>query len=235
MAGPGMTLARERVYDPVLRLIHLWNGLLITVLLAGGQVIPLLDFDWPAIPLWHLHRWLGYGLVLGLGARLIWGLTGPGHARWRAMWWPAAWLRALRQRRFFTAPERFGHHPLASGAYLAAYLLLFVLAGTGLVLAAIDQDTGPLYPWLAYAVEWKAPVRLVHELAQYGVALFLLAHLAALILHESRHGVPVAQAMVSGYQYLPESRLARDNPPSAPVSGNSTNSTSPGSSPASGM
>jgi len=29
-------------------------------------------------------------------------------------------------------------------------------------------------------------------------------HLAALVLHEARHGVPLAQAMVSGYQYRKE-------------------------------
>jgi cytochrome b len=29
-------------------------------------------------------------------------------------------------------------------------------------------------------------------------------HIAALILHESRHGAPMAQAMVSGYQYRKE-------------------------------
>jgi cytochrome b len=29
-------------------------------------------------------------------------------------------------------------------------------------------------------------------------------HIAALILHEVSHGVPLAQAMVSGYQYRKE-------------------------------
>jgi cytochrome b len=34
---------------------------------------------------------------------------------------------------------------------------------------------------------------------------FIFIHIAALIAHEARHGVPLAQAMVSGYQYRKES------------------------------
>ena len=73
-------LRREQVYDPVLRLIHAWNGLVIVLLLASGQVAGRLDHAWPAATLWNLHMWLGYGLVLGFVARLIWGLSGPEHA-----------------------------------------------------------------------------------------------------------------------------------------------------------
>ena len=37
---------------------------------------------------------------------------------------------------------------------------------------------------------------------------FVVVHLAALILHESRHGVPLAQAMLSGFQYRKTDREA---------------------------
>ena len=33
------------------------------------------------------------------------------------------------------------------------------------------------------------------------ILAFVVVHIAALILHESRHGVPLAQAMLSGFQY----------------------------------
>jgi cytochrome b len=199
-----LSLRRDRVYDPVLRLIHAWNGLLIVLLLASGQLAEFLAYDWPAAGLWRLHLWLGYGLVLGLAARLLWGLAGPEHARWRDLWHPAAWRQAVRQRAGFTAPSRPGHHPLASGVYLLLYAVLLVMAASGLALAAIDQNTGPLYAWLGHDVFSKAFYRTPHEGLQYGILAFVLVHLAALVLHERRHGVPVAQAMVSGYQYFKE-------------------------------
>jgi cytochrome b len=197
-------LKRERVYDPVLRLLHAWNALLIVLLIASAQAAGMLDFDWPAATLWRLHLWLGYGLVLGLAARLIWGLSGPEHARWRALWHPRAWHQALASRRVFTAPSGPGHHPLASGVYLVVYGLLIVMAATGLALAAIDQNTGPLHAWLGHDVFSKPLFRRPHEWLQYLFMAYILIHLAALVLHQRRHGVPVAQAMVTGDQYFKE-------------------------------
>jgi len=78
------------------------------------------------------------------------------------------------------------------------------MAASGLALAAIDQGTGPLYAVLGHAAELKNLFRLPHEWLQYVFIVFIVAHLGALILHERRHGIPVAQAMVSGYQYIKE-------------------------------
>lgn len=195
---------RKRVYDPVLRSIHAWNALLIVLLVLTGQLADGLELAWPAAALWRLHLWLGYALMLGLTARLVWAFTGPDTARWQGLWHPAAWRAVLGQRRMFTPPETFGHHPLASAGYLMVYGLLLVMALSGLALAAIDQGTGPLYPLLGYTLELKTFFRAPHEWLQYVFIAFIVAHLGALILHERRHGVPVAQAMVSGYQYLKE-------------------------------
>lgn len=199
-------LRRRRVFDPVLRSIHAWNGLMIVLLAVSGQVADQLDLAWPVASLWRLHLWIGYGLVLGLTARVVWGVAGPRHARWRAFWHPQAWGRALRERQGFVAPDGFGHHALASVVYLAVYLGVLVMAITGLFLAAIDQGTGPLRDLLGYAVELKPWFRLPHEWLQYPFIAFIVAHLAALVLHERLHGVPMAQAMVSGYQYLKEKK-----------------------------
>jgi cytochrome b len=43
-----------------------------------------------------------------------------------------------------------------------------------------------------------------HDVLEEFVLGFVVLHIAALILHEVSHGVPLAQAMVSGYQYREE-------------------------------
>lgn len=194
-------MIREKVYDPVLRFIHAWIGLTILLLLVGGLVAKWIAFTPEAVVLWRLHAWLGYGLVLGLVARLMWSIYGPKHAHWSQLWTWRAWLAALRNRTLFTPPSRFGHHPLATGVYLAFYALLLVMAVTGLALAAIDQGQGPLYPWLGHDVLLKPWFSLPHDVLEEFVLGFVLIHIAALILHEERHGIPLAQAMISGYQY----------------------------------
>ncbi|MEW5788574.1 MAG: cytochrome b/b6 domain-containing protein [Pseudomonadota bacterium] len=200
----GQALLREKVYDPILRLLHAWNGLAILLLVFTSQAAEALEFTPEAASLWRLHVWTGYALVLGLVGRLAWGLNGPWYARLSAMWHWRAWLTALRTRRLFTAPRGFGHHPLASAAYLGFYLVVLVMALTGLALAAIDQGRGPLYPWLGHAITLKHLFSEPHEILEKFVWFFILLHIAALILHEARHGVPLAQAMVSGYQYRKE-------------------------------
>lgn len=198
------TLRRERVYDPVLRLLHAWNALTLTLLLVSGLASPYLGWGADSHWAWRLHVWLGYGLLLGVYARGVWGLIGPAEARWSSLWRPRYWLRAWTARQWFTPPSQFGHHPLASVAYLGVYALLCGMLASGLALAAIDMDMGPLYPWLGHAVQAMPFLRLPHEIGAYLLGAFILIHLAALILHEHRHGIPMSQAMISGYQYLEE-------------------------------
>lgn len=199
-----LILGRERVYDPVLRIIHAWNALLVVLLLASSQVADQLEFSWEVPALWRLHLWLGYLLFIGLVARFVWGIVGPVHARWSALWHPAAWREALRERRFFAAPSGGGHHPQASLAYLVFYGMAWVMVVTGLALAAIDQGVGPLYEALGHDFLLKPLFRNPHDWLEEFLLAFVVAHLAALILHERLHRVPLAQGMVSGYQYRKE-------------------------------
>jgi Ni/Fe-hydrogenase 1 B-type cytochrome subunit len=196
-----MALTRAKVYDPVLRSIHAWNGFAVLLLLLSAQIASLIELTPEASMLWRFHAWIGYALVVGLVARLSWGLNGPQHARIFAMWHGRAWWHALRTRQWFTPPGGLGHHPLASAAYLLFYLALLVVAVSGLALAAIEQGSGPLVFLLEHDVLMRAWFSIPHDILEEFVAAFVVFHVAALILHEARHGVPLAQAMISGYQY----------------------------------
>jgi Ni/Fe-hydrogenase 1 B-type cytochrome subunit len=199
-----MLLNREKVFDPILRSIHAWNGLAILLLILTAQFADWIKFTPEATALWRFHVWAGYALILGLVARLSWGLNGPEHARLGAMWHGRAWWQAVRTRQWFTDPVEFGHHPLASAAYLVFYLIVLAMAVTGLALAAVDQGRGPLVAWLGHDLPRKAGFKSPHDFLEEFVLGFVVLHIAALILHEVRHGVPMAQAMVSGFQYRKE-------------------------------
>ena len=101
-------LRRQRVYDPLLRLIHAWNAVCIVGLIASAE----LDFLAANVIgnefRWQMHVWLGYGLTVGLVARLVWGFTGPAHARWRDLWHPDEWAGALRSASLITV-KRCAH------------------------------------------------------------------------------------------------------------------------------
>lgn len=195
-----ITYHRKKVYDPALRLIHLWNGLAIIFLMATIWLSDLFEKGVGEDTLWQLHIFIGYALIVGIVARLAWGLIGPQHARFSDMWHPVAWWDAVRKFNLQAKP-RFGHNTLASGAYLMVYLLLAVMAVTGLGLAAVEHSMGPLNHWLGDMAWLKEQFEEPHELIYYLLMGFVVVHIAALIWHEHKDKTPLAQAMVTGYQY----------------------------------
>jgi len=198
-----LTYHREKVYDPVLRILHAWNALAILLLILSVWLEDLAGEIVDEDVIWQFHIFLGYGLTLGLIARIVWGLVGPSHARFSDMWHPAAWWRAIRNFNFHSQP-RLGHDVLASAAHLVVYGLLLVMAVTGLGLAAAEFNTGPFHFWFA-DVAWNEDwFEEPHELIYNLLMLFVLVHIAALIWHECKDKTPLAQAMVSGYKYLPK-------------------------------
>ena len=195
-----ITYRRQKVYDPALRLIHLWNGLAILFLMVTIWISDLFDKGVGEDTLWQIHIFIGYALVVGIVARLAWGLVGPRHARYSDMWHPAAWWNAVHHFNLTTKP-RFGHNTLASAVYLLVYLLLIAMAVSGLGLAAIEHSMGPFNSWFGDMTWLEDLFEEPHEIIYYLLMGFVVIHIAALIWHEYKDKTPVAQAMVTGYQY----------------------------------
>ena len=79
--------------------------------------------------------------------------------------------------------------------------MLAVMAVTGLGLAAIEHSMGPFNIWFG-DIAWLEDVfEEPHEIIYYLLMLFVAVHIAALIWHEHQDKTPLAQAMVTGYQY----------------------------------
>lgn len=201
-----MQFVRQMVYDPVLRLIHAWNGVLIVVLLGSGELAVHFRLEWSVAGLWQMHIWLGYGLLLGFVARLVWGFVGPGRACWPGLWQPTAWRAGLHRdgsRTWLALPADGRVPPMAALVYLVVYGAVFAMLVTGLVLAAINKGVGPLYDWLGFYFEIGEPFRETHEFLKNTLWAFLVLHVLAMIWHERRDGVPIAQGMISGFHYHP--------------------------------
>ena len=201
-------LEQRKIYDPILRILHASNGLAILLLLATGWGAELFDQGAARQQVWIIHVYAGYVLIVGLVARIAWGIIGPPHARFSDMWHPASWLRALQQLKKFHLPTmsmRFGHDEFASAAYLLIYVSIFVMSLTGLALSAIEYDMGPLAPQLFDDVWLLDYFEEPHEIITNVIAAFIVIHLAMLILHQVKDKIPVAQSMFSGNQYRPAS------------------------------
>jgi len=197
--------ARQKVvvFDGLLRLIHAWNALSILALIASGLIADEYKHTATGADLWRLHIQLGYALMGGLAARLVWGLVGTKTARWSDLWHPREWLATLHAlpRLNLPAPRR-GHDALASVLFIWLYLILAGMAVTGLALAAIKHNSGPLAAWLGDSIWLKHFFKEPHEAMYVLVVGFIGLHLAALVWHQFFGKAPVAQAMLTGNQYL---------------------------------
>ena len=192
------------VFDGLLRAIHAWNGLSVLALIITGWIAESFEHSAQAAGFWRLHIQFGYVLTGGLGARLVWGLIGPRSARWTDLWHPRDWLSALRALPSLYRPAwRPGHDKLASGVFIALYLTLLGMIATGIALAAIKHNMGPLADWLGDSTGLKKIFKNPHELMYLLVTGFIGLHLAALIWHQTFGKTPVAQAMITGNQYPP--------------------------------
>ena len=190
----------QRVFDPLLRLLHWVIALAIVALIATSQLADWFEHDPYEKTLWNLHILIGYTLTAGLLTRLLWGLVGPLSARWRDLWHPAVWKDSLSKLRL-PAKHRAGHDPIASLAYLFAYGVMALMVVTGLGLAASEFQTGPLAGWLGNMPWLEDVLGEPHEVGFSLMLGFIGLHLAALVFHQWR-GERVAQSMVTGRQYL---------------------------------
>lgn len=182
-------MQRKKVFGGVQRLLHAWLGLVVLGLVLLGWAEKFMD-PGPARPtLASLHIGLGYGLIVGLVLRIVWGFIGPSEARFSGF--------------FSRKKKRWGHEPLASYSYMLFYLALGIGCCSGLLLAAIEYDRGIFAAQFFDDFTWHGALVVTHDCVSYAVSAFILLHLGALIFHEQERGYPLAQAMLSGYQYRP--------------------------------
>jgi cytochrome b len=181
-----MKPSNHYVWDPLVRVFH-WS----LVAAFGANAF----FTRPGN---LTHQWVGY-LVAGLIAlRLIWGLIGTRHARFRDFLpSPAGALQQLRDMATGRRHVHIGHSPLGA---LMIYNLLATMAGLAL--------TGYMMTTIAYfGVKW---VGEVHEALVTWAEISILAHIAAVVVESRRLRVNLPKSMLTGYKTIPHPELADD-------------------------
>lgn len=198
--------ARRRVYGPIQRILHWWLALAAVGLAVTGLIAQWgLDAGRERIMLVEAHAYLGIAFAIGLALRLLWAVIGPVPARLSTILRAAQKLRRSRREK----PEPFAYEPQGGAAYFGLYAAMLASAASGLALAAIRYDLGPLSGALFDDFSRHAFYLASHEIASYLIIAFVPAHIIGMSRHERRSGNPVAQAMVSGYKY--ESSCARQS------------------------
>ncbi|MFZ1425201.1 MAG: cytochrome b/b6 domain-containing protein [Geminicoccaceae bacterium] len=162
-----------RVWDPLVRLFH-WS-------LVAAFATAFLSEEGE-----RLHEVAGY-VVLGLIAfRLVWGLIGPAHARFKdfvptpARLW--AYLRSLVRGR----PYRYlGHNPAGAVMILCLLGTVFIAAGSGWLMTT-DRFWG---------TKW---VEELHEVSAWTALALVGVHVAGVVVSSLLHRENLVRAMITG-------------------------------------
>lgn len=235
------------VWDAGTRWFHWINVVCVIALAAVGiTILNAGDLDVSnagKVTLKTVHVSIGYVFVLNLLWRIVWAFLGNRYARWRSIL-PGGkgYVHALRS--YFAAfiagrPEPYvGHNPLGRLGITALFVLITVLAVTGLMLASTDLFYPPLGYWIAKWVAapgvepaslvpyspqlydaaayesmraFRRPFASVHAYGFYALVVVVALHVAAVVVTEVKEGGSIISAMFTGRKII--SGNAQDEKP----------------------
>jgi Ni/Fe-hydrogenase 1 B-type cytochrome subunit len=122
--------------------------------------------------IWNIHKIIGFGITILLLSRIIIELTQPGDEKLKVRMRNALGIYRMNDLR----KQDYRHYLIVKWIYLAFFILLSVMAITGLSLA-FDDDVASLH-------SIHKTIKEIHEFCQWLMYTFILVHLAGVIRAE---------------------------------------------------
>jgi len=191
MASAGeIGAGRVKVWDAPTRLFH-W-------LLAGSFAVAWLTHEHDRYL--DIHVFAGYLFLGSLLFRLVWGLLGGHHSRFRTFsyHWSAArdyLLAAFRGR----AQRHLGHNPAGAWAIFLMLGLGLAISISGLLVLGGEERHGPLAGRLSFST--AAVFRELHDMSAVAMLVLVCLHVIGVAFESWRHRENLVSAMISGYKH----------------------------------
>ncbi len=144
-----------------------------------------------------IHSYAGYGILLLILFRLIWGLIGTQHARFHNFVPSLSELfEYLRQISKGKAKRYLGHNPAGSVMVLALLASVSLTVLTGVVLFA-TEGSGPLAE--TFFASWSSDLlEEIHEFFANFTLLLVALHIAGMLVTSLLHGENLVLSMING-------------------------------------
>jgi cytochrome b len=191
------TYVSIKVWDLPVRLCHWAIFLLLVFQVVSGKT-------GGTMMAWHAYS--GYGILVLVIFRILWGFLGSTHARFRSfLAGPAATLRFARRLFSREAVPQVGHNPLGGWMVIALVLSLALQAISGLFANDGAEFAGPL----AMIAGFDLSTTLTHfHRWNLRVLLGLSAlHIAAVFFHLLVKRENLLGTMFSGLKRVPEAAV----------------------------
>ena len=180
-----------KVWDALVRVGH-W------ILVVAFAIAYLTEDDFLTV-----HNWAGYTILAVVVLRIIWGIIGSEHARFRNfVRGPRAVVHHLRTLLAGRPEHSLGHNP-AGGAMVVALLLCLLLTTiTGTVVLAIEHDRGPA-TWVVSSTMNNAETvedvfEEAHEVLANLTLTLILLHIGGVVATSLLGNGGLIRAMITG-------------------------------------
>lgn len=176
------------VWDPLVRIFH-W-------VLAGAFFIAYITEE----DFLTIHSWAGYTVLGLLIFRVIWGLIGTKHARFKDfVFSPQQIIQFLKDTFFLRAKRYLGHNPAGGAMVILLMSSLLITSFSGLILFGAEEGQGPLASWLSGSSHFVGDI--VEELHEFfaNFTLFLVfVHVAGVLVESMIHRENLVTSMLNG-------------------------------------
>ncbi|MES1146910.1 MAG: cytochrome b/b6 domain-containing protein [Solimonas sp.] len=181
---------RPKVWDLPLRLTH-W---LLALAVVGAFVTNKLGINY-----FRYHVWCGYTVIVLVLFRIIWGLIGSYHARFRNfIRSPSTVIQYIRDEARGRSAPHVGHNPLGAVMVVTLLAALLVQAVTGLFGNDEIFNVGPLYGYVNNELSLK--LTSFHRKWFYWLIAAITIHVLAVIAHHIFRRENLVGAMISGHK-----------------------------------
>ncbi len=197
-----------RVWDLPTRIFH-WS---LVALVAIGLITGFISPEW-----WMgIHIWAGYGTVLLVVFRMVWGIFGSEFSRIETFVFTAGEIIAHLHELIFLRPRHYiGHNP--AGAMMIFALLFFLIAITvsGLLVLGGEENQGPLAGAANYRIGDMASD--IHLVLAFILMTLIGFHIIGVFIETRLTGENLVKSMIDGYKIIPQGQSSPQPRPSRPM------------------
>jgi len=147
----------------------------------------------------HFHLLAGYLFTALLLFRLLWGIIGGHHARFKDFFYRAGAVMNHLKEVLGGTPRRYlGHNPAGSWAVYAMLALGILLGATGIITLGAEERHGPLAGILGF--EQGTFSHSLHENLAWVLLFLVLLHLAGVLVESLLHRENLPLSMITGFK-----------------------------------
>ncbi|MBF0282005.1 MAG: cytochrome b/b6 domain-containing protein [Zetaproteobacteria bacterium] len=148
----------------------------------------------------EVHTCIGYAIIALLIFRIVWGFFGSHYARFRNfIFTPKEILSDIIEVSQNRAKRHIGHTPPGSAMIFTLLIVLLSIAGTGLILEAWGEFSGPLWAMqISISDTVGALAKELHEEIVDIILILIALHILGVIVASIQHKESLVKAMITG-------------------------------------